>query len=276
MFHVVPCLRQRTHHVRERGALVDTTFFTGARVEATRLSTGALIGLPVRYYDWSAIMAHFPTPAAAVRTLLPTDKLKPAQLVPGTGILSLAAMEYRGIADVEPYNEFGIMVPVLYEPTVNVAGLPLLFPDRFARFGFYVHHLPVTTQAAYDFGVEIWGYPKFVAEISFEDTGRTRRCRLRAAGKDIAVLEVAKTATRSRPLDLFSYTVKDGQLLHTRIQAEGQVNITRFREGASCDLGDHPIAEELRALGMRRTAVERLYAPQVQSMLHPAAARLPL
>jgi hypothetical protein len=255
---------------------VETTFFTGARVEETELSTGAHIGLPVRYYDWSAIMAHFPAPVAALRKLLPTDKLKPAQLVPGTGILSMAAMEYRSIANVEPYNEFGIMVPVLYEPTVNVPGLPLLFPDRSKRFGLYVHHLPVTTQAAYDFGVEIWGYPKFVAEISFEDTGRTRRCRLRAEGKDIAILEVAKSATRAKPMDLFSYTVKDGQLLRTRIQAEGQLSITRFRGGASCDLGDHPIAEELRALGMGRTAVERLYAPQVQSMLHPAAARLPL
>ena len=41
-------------------------------------------------------------------------------------------------------------------------------------------------------------------------------------------------------------------------------------------LGDHPIAEDLRALGMGETAVERLYAPQVQSMLHPASERLPL
>ena len=255
---------------------MDTTFFAGVRISETELSTGAVIGLPVRYYDWSAIMAHFPASAAALRRLLPSDKLKPAQLVPGTGILSLVAMEYRRLADVEPYNEFGIMVPVLYEPAVNIPGLPLLFPHRSTRFGFYVHHLPVTTQAACDFGVEIWGYPKFVAEISFEDTDRTRRCRLRADGKSIATLEVAKSATRARPMDLFSYTVKDGQLLRTQIQAQGQLSITRFRGGASCDLGDHPIAEELRALGVRRTAVERLYAPQVQSMLHPASMRWPL
>lgn len=47
------------------------------------------------------------------------------------------------------------MVPVLYEPTVNIPGLPLLFPHWFKRFGLYIHHLPVTTQAAYDFGDEI-------------------------------------------------------------------------------------------------------------------------
>ncbi len=255
---------------------METTFFAGVGVEETVLSTGARIGLPVRYYDWSAMMAHFPAPTAALRRLLPTDRLKPAELVPGTGVVSMAAMEYRGIADVEPYNEFGIMVPVIYEPSRNVPGLPLLFPDRFEHFGLYVHHLPVTTQEAYVFGVEVWGYPKCLAEIVFEETDRARLCRLRADGQAIATLEVARATARTRPLDLYSYTVKDGQLLRTRIQAQGQVSMPRLRGGASCDLGDHPIAEELRAAGMRRSAVERLYAPQVQSMLHAAAERLPL
>ena len=255
---------------------MDETFFAGVKIEEIELSTGVRIGLPVRYYDWSAIMAHFPAPAAKVRELLPSDKLKPALLMPGTAIVSFVAFEYREIADVAPYNEFGIMVPVLYEPAVNIPGLPLLFPHWFRRFGLYIHHLPVTTQEAYDFGVEIWGYPKFVAEISFKDVGEMRRCRLRAEGKDIMTLEVKKLATRSRLMNYYSYTVKDGQLLRTLIQPQGQQGITRFRGGASYTLGDHPIAEELRALGMGKTAVERLYAPQVQSMLHLAGERLPL
>jgi hypothetical protein len=255
---------------------METAFFDGVPVEEKELSTGARIGLPVRYYEWSGVMAHFPAPAAALRRLLPTSRLRPAELFPGTGIVTMAAMEYRRIADVEPYSEFGIMVPVLYDPRLRVPGLPVFAPHRFKRFGLYVHHLPVTTQAAYDFGVEIWGYPKFVAEISFEETERVRRCRLRADGKQIATLEVVKSRTAARALDLFSYTIKDGRLLHTRVEAQGQMASARFRGGAYCDLGDHPIAEELRGVGMGRSAVERLYAPHVQSLLHPAAMRLAL
>ena len=255
---------------------MEKSFFARVKIEQIELSTGVRIGLPVRYYDWSAIMAHFPVPVSAVRKLLPTSKLKPAQLLPGTAILSMVAMEYRQIADVAPYNEFGIMVPALYEPTVNIPGLPLLFPHWFRRFGLYVHHLPVTTQVAYDFGVEIWGYPKIVAEISFEDVGQVRRCRLRAGGKDIVTLEVKKLATRTKSMNYYSYTVKDGQLLRTLIQTQGEYGIARFRGGASYTLGDHAIAEELRALGIAKTAVECLYARQVQSMLHPAGERLPL
>jgi hypothetical protein len=232
--------------------------------------------LPVRFYDWSAIMAHFPVPADAVRSLLPSDRLRPAELFPGMGILSMAAMEYRRIDGIEPYNEFGIMVPVLYEPPLTIPGLPLLMPGVFKRFGLYVHHLPVTTQLALDYGVEIWGYPKFVADISFQNTGHGRRCTVSAEGKHIVTLEVAEAPVRMRRLDLYSYTVKDGELLRTRIQARGKLRTRRFRGGASFRLGDHPIAEELRSLGLRETAIERLYAPQVQSMLHSASARLPL
>jgi hypothetical protein len=255
---------------------MDETFFDGVEVEQVELSSGARVGLPIRYYDWASIMAHFPAPTPTVRKLLPSDKLKPAQLRPGTAILSMVAMEYRQIADLAPYNEFAIMVPVLYEPTINVPALPLLFPHWFRRLGFYIHHLPVTTQAAYDAGVEIWGYPKFVAEITLEDLGDMHRCRLRAEGKDIVTLEVEKLATRDKPLDFYTYSVKDGQLLKTLVQAQGQIGIARNRGGASYILGDHPISEELRALGMGGTAVECQYAPQVQSLLHPAGKRLPL
>ena len=248
---------------------MDKTFFAGVSIEQVELSTGVRISLPRRYYDWSGIMAHFPVPTAAVRKLLPTNKLKPVHLVPGTAILSLVAIEYRQIADLAPYNEFAIMVPVLYEPAVSIPGLPLVFPHWFKRFGLYVHHMPVTTQEARDGGIEIWGYPKFVAQISFEETSQVRRCRLQAEGKDIVTLEVKKMATNDRAMEYHCYTVKDGQLLRPLIQAQGQFGIARFRGGASYALGHHPIAEELRALGMGETAVERIYVPQAQSMQYP-------
>ena len=176
---------------------MDKTFFAGVNIEQVELSTGARVGLPRRYYDWSGIMAHFPVPTAGVRKLLPTNKLKPAQLLPGTAILSFVAMEHRQIADVPPCNEFAIMVPVLYEPMVNIPGLPLVFPHWFKRFGLYVHRMPVTTQEACDVGIEIWGYPKIVAQISFEETNQVRRCQLQAEGKDIVTLEVKKMAMKS-------------------------------------------------------------------------------
>jgi hypothetical protein len=260
---------------------MDDNFFSDAKSEEVRISTGVRIRLPERYYDWSWMNAFFPAPAARVQKLLPSSKLKPLLIMPGVSMVSLTAMEYRRIADVEPYNEFSIAVPVQYDPAVNVPGLPVLFyplysPGWYRKFGMYIHHLPVTTQVARDFGVEVWGYPKIVAEIGFEDAGTMRRCRLRAGGKDIVVLDVQKLATKAQYIDLYTYTVKDGRLLRTFVQTQGEYGITRLPGGASCQLGDHPLAEELKSLGMGKTAVGRFFAPRVQSMLHAASERLPL
>lgn len=258
------------------GGSVDGTRFDDVPVEPIVLSTGMRLALPVHYRDWGALMAHFPISARAVRAILPSARLRPVELVPGTAVLTLVAMEYRRIDNVEPYNEFGIMIPVRYEPSFAVPLLPLLAPARFGDSGLFVWHLPVTTQAAHDAGVEIWGYPKFVAQIEFEDLPAARRCRLRDGAGEILRLEVAALPAPERDMDLYSYTVKDKELLHTRIQAHGTIGQSRLPGGASLVLGDHPIARDLRGLHIGRQAVQRLYAPGLESLLHPAGARLPL
>ncbi len=260
---------------------MDDNFFSHAESKEVMISSGVRINLPERYYDWSWMNAFFTVPASKIQKLLPSRKLKPLLIMPGLSMIGLTAMEYRKIADVSPYNEFSIAVPVQYEPTVNVPGLPVLFhpmfyPQRYRKFGMFIHHLPVTTQDALDFGVEIWGYPKIIADIIFEDVGMVRRCQLRAEGKDIVTLEVKKMATKALDIDLHTYTVKDGQLLRTPVQTRGQYGITSLPGGASYTLGDHPIAEELKSLGMGRVAMGRFYATQVQSMLHAASERLAL
>jgi hypothetical protein len=255
---------------------MDNGFFGGVETQEVAISTGKRISLPVKFLDWTGTMAHFPAPAAGLRRLLPSKKLKPALLAPGTGILSVMTMEYRQTADVEPYNEVAIMVPVMYDPLINPPGLPLLFHQRFERFGFYIHHLPVTTQEAFDYGVEIWGYPKFVAEITFDEDDRERRCHWRSDGRHVLTLTVSRRAGKPRTMYSTNYTVKDGQLLKTPLKMQMECAISRFRGGASLVLGDHLIADELRALNPGQKPAEVYYAPSMQSMLYPASKRLPL
>ncbi len=260
---------------------MSEAFFAEASVDEIELSSGTRIGLPVRYYDWEALHAIFPVSAAKVQRLLPSIKLKPILVAPGIATVTFSAFEYRRIADVAPYNEFAVSVPVQYEPRVNLPGLPLLFnplvsPKWFSRFGSYIYHLPVTTQEACDLGVEIWGYPKVVAEIIFEDADQVRRCRLRAEGKDVITLEVKKLATKSRALRFCTYSVKNDELLRTPVEISGRVGIARLPGGASYTLHRGPIAEELKALEIGKRALGRMYITQAQSMLHPADERLPL
>lgn len=237
--------------------------FAGVKFEEIEFK-GVRIRFPIRYFDLSSIVGAFPAPVAKVQEVLPSDKLKPVQPMPGTAIVALVAEEFRAVDVIGPYNEFGVMIPVAYETAGNVPGLP----------GLYVLHLPVTSEEARLSGVEIYGFPKFLADISFEQAGEIHRCRVRAEEKDIITMEVRKSATEPQSEDIYYYAVKDGQLLRTLIRTQGQNSTSYIRGGASYTLGDHPIAEELLALEMDRTSVMHQYAPQLKCLLHLPGERL--
>ena len=118
--------------------------------------------------------------------------------------------------------------------------------------------------------------PKFIANIRFEDVGEVRRCQVQAGGKDIVTLEVRKLVTEPQSWDWYLYGVRDGQLLRTLGQMQGQKGTTDVRGGASYALGDHPISEKLRSLKIDETSIAHEYAPQLQSLLNPPSERLPL
>jgi hypothetical protein len=249
---------------------MDKDFFASVETKeyVDVASTGLRVELPIRFLDCSAIIGGFTAPADKLQELLPSKRLKPALLTPGRGVIAFAAFEFRELVDFPAYKEASISIPVLYEPTVNIPGLPLLAPQWFKTYGLYVHHVPVTTELVRDGGIEVWGYPKFLAEITFEETGESLRCRVRAEGKDIIALEGEKLATRPRSMVWPNYTVKGDELLKTPVQVQGEMGISMLRGGVTYTLGDHPIADELRSLDISDKAVQHIYAPQVQSLLH--------
>lgn len=227
--------------------------------------SGIRVNFPIRYFDSSRISASYPASITKVQKSLPSEKLKPVQIKPGTTAISLAAYEHRHIEGYEQYNEFGISVPVQYKTADKDPGLS----------GIYVLHLPVTTEETRRDGVDWYGFTKFIAEIGFEDMGETRCCRVQAEGKDIITLEVKKLDTESVSRDFYVYTVKDCQLLRTLVQTHGQVGTSNLAGGASYSLGDHTIAKGLQNLEMGETVIEYSYTAQMQMMLHKPGERLP-
>ncbi len=247
------------------------------RMETNRvtLSNGVSVGLPLRCLDWTGIVAHFPAPIAGVRNLLPSRKLRPVQISPGTAILSLAALEYRRLADIAPYNEVAIMTPVLNNPLLNIPALPFFFPGWFRSAGFFVHQMPVTTQEACELGQKVWGYPKFVADIGFQEIDDLRRCRLCIDGKEVLTLDVERGPAKIQRIDYRIYTIKEDRLLRHTIQTEGLYYFSLLSGHASFTLGDHPIAEELRRLGVGTRAISRVFASTASSLLYEADKRSP-
>lgn len=234
-----------------------------------QLSNGRDIGLPIKYRNSTGVVAHFPAPAKKIRELLPSENLVPVSFMPGVAVLSIAALEYREVSDFEPYNEVSIMVPVQYRPSINLPGLPLLFHNHFKTFGFYVLHLPVDTQQSMDLGIELWGFPKFVADIEFVDDEKTRACRLNVRDELILELKVKKRKVKRTAKCYHTFTIFDKKLVRTKIETTEDSFTRRMMGGVELQLGDHPIARQLSDLNFRPRAIEYSYASTADSLLFP-------
>jgi len=235
--------------------------------ELSRTEPSTPVTLPIRYRDAESMMAFFPLPTRHVKGLLPCPKMKPVEVVPGYALLALVAFEYRD-TDIGPYNELGICFPILYNNPVSLPFLPMLFEKRYPRLGFYVHHLPVTTDVACRAGREIYGYPKFVAQIGFEETDEQRICHLHEGGKHILSLAVDRPEGRQREeeRDLVTYSILEGQALKTVVRTKMYIERRRIR-GADITLGDHFISRDLRRFEVSPTIIESRFADEMEAVL---------
>jgi acetoacetate decarboxylase len=269
-------MNERKSDMESRGTLLN---LDSMQVEVLKSPDGKhSMEMPFRCYDWGGIMATYTARADRVRSLLPSPKLKPALLRPGTALVALTLFEFRDVAGgIEPYREFSVSIPVLYNARVNVPFLPLVFPKLFPAFGPYVHAIPVTTRQTLELGRAMWGWTEFLCEVGFEDKGDSLAGRVDADGQHIVSLEVRKLPTRMKAIDYHAYAAHSGGLNVMNFRTKGQYGFARFKKNvASYTLGDHPLAKELHSLGMGSTPVEVVYAPHLESTVGPVAERLPL
>ena len=260
---------------------MKSDLFEGIAFENFRLASGEEVRLPLRYAEWNWICAGFFAPAKAVAAWMPTPLLKPVLSFPSVAMVHISAFEYKRPLDLEPYNELAVTTTVQYDPAMNIPGLPLVFDpllqaQRYHRGGIWIQRLPVTTQEACTYGKEIWGFPKSVEEIRFEETSTERTCHLLQDGCAALSLTVRKIPTRYRHINYHVYSAKGNELLRTPLCWDGQWGVTLRPGGARLTLGEGPIAEELRGIGLGKRAFYRVYTPHCQSLLPGADERIPL
>jgi hypothetical protein len=222
--------------------------------EARKVYTiqGRTVTLPCVVRDASAAAATFLVDAAAARRLLPGPDLEPAELLPGRALFSLAFIDYRD-NDLGDYDE--ISLSFFVRPRGAPAGLPYLGTalDLFrSRLATYIHRLPVNQSFTCEAGCTIWGFPKTVDEIEIRHAEGRSACAWRCDGREVLRFSVPRGGSRSLPdATLETFTRIDGALHRTRFTSGAEGFGVRF-SGAELALGDHPIADELRSLGLPR------------------------
>lgn len=238
--------------------------------------TGGSCAVPVIYHEAFVVAGIFLAPTLKLRDLLPTSKLVPAEVFPGKGLLAFMAADYRD-SSIGPYRELGIAVPARYRPRTNPPLVPALRMAASISFEAFVWQLPVTTEVALHAGIDIWGYPKFLAEIDFQEDETHVTCSLTEKGEHILTLKVKKSLPKLKTyFDLNTYTVKDRELLFTSIQGISGSLGRSFAPGtAQLLLGEHGLSRKVREIAPGRS-IQSLYIPRARMILPEAERRLAL
>ena len=143
--------------------------FLDVPTQETQTSLGP-VKLPILYSDGASLLAFFWVDAGKAALQLEGTGLEPARLPGGRALHGLAFYDYRETA-VGPYHEVGSALEV--QPVGQAASMVDLFrAPAGRRLGFRILDLPVSTPIADVAGRELWGYPKFVAELPHNPTGK--------------------------------------------------------------------------------------------------------
>jgi hypothetical protein len=233
----------------------DEGFFEWTGPTAQGVDVGsARLDLPIMYYRDDSFMGIFGAAYEPVQALLPSRELYPVRLPGGRASVAVFAFNYLQTS-IAPYGEVGVAVPCTYgRPAPPV--LPLALEARFPNWGGFVLHLPVTTRVARDGGRVIYGYAKFLADMEFAKRPAYQRVRLSEGGAHILTLTVQQQGLPmkdNRPL--ITYSVLNGEVLRTTVPCRAVYQLGLRPGSATLELGDHPIAEQLRDLDISSTSL---------------------
>lgn len=233
----------------------DTDFFQWTGPTAKGVDVGsARVDLPVMYYRDDSFMGFFSAAYEPVRALLPSRELFPVTLPNGRATLAVIAFNYMETS-IGPYGEVGIAIPCTHQRQAPPL-LPLILEGQYPGWGGFVLHLPVTSLVARDGGRVIYGYTKFVADMDFQKRPAYQSVRLAEGDAHILTLTVRQ---RGLPLKdnrpLITYSVRNGELIKTSVPSRAVYQLGLVPGSGRLELGDHPIADELRSLDISTTAI---------------------
>ncbi len=223
---------------------------------------GRTVSLPVEVRAASQWSVQYLVPAPAAQRIVAPTGLEVTGPVPGRALVALAACRYDD-TDLDPYHEVAVSFVVRPHdapPRPTAAQRAREFVS--GALGAYIHRLPVDQAFTCAAGRDIWGFPKWVTAIDIDEpaagdrgpgTGTT--IRLVDDGVHVLTLTVAAGGRISLPAQAPpSYSFRDGVLRRTEWSTRMSGSAGRTG-GAVLTLGDHPMAEELRSLGLPKRAL---------------------
>jgi hypothetical protein len=214
---------------------------------------GRTLTFPIEVRDADSWAAQFLVPARAAQRIVDPTGLEVAQPLPGRAIVNIAVVDYRD-TDLDTYHELAVAFLVRKEHAVGGSAIDRMREFFSGEIGVYIHQLPVTQNFTLEAGQRIWGYPKFLAEIDIDRAGGHVTTTLRHADAHVLTLRVREGGPIPLPQQsLATYSLRDNVLRRTEWEQNAKVEARLG--GGRIELGDHPMAKELRTLGLPKRAL---------------------
>lgn len=226
---------------------------------------GQRVEMPVQIRQASAFMAMYSVPIGAAQSLIDYTGLEMLQLRPGRGICALVFVDYVD-GDLGPYNEFGVAFMVRDHRVRGATVAQDLRSLATGKAGTLIHQLPVDGEFTLAAGRGIWGFPKVLADFDADHAGKVKRAAVSQDGRLIAELTVKPGVPlpgSGTNTSLDAYCHIDGVTRHTAWEMHPSGVRSRIG-GAELNLGSHPIADELRSLGLPRRAMMTSSIPDLK------------
>ncbi len=213
------------------------------------------VEIPSFYYDGSSVAAFFMCPYDRVAPKLNGTGLVPVRVSNNRVPVVLSFFDYRDSC-FGAYKEVILMTAVSPEPglSAGTAGFQLLKRAKKRMLGFYIFDLPITKALPLAAGVEVWGLPKYYADIN---TGYPRgrfegKVLDRETKEDLVTLECSYDRGFKMPFqDNVFYSHLNDRLIKIIINMNAS---GKFTSGNKSELrigtADHQMVRNMTDLGL--------------------------
>ena len=246
---------------------METDFFEKVE-QAEKMTSGGPFLLPVLIRQATLAACFFSLPVGEVRELLPAPDLVPLEKWRGLALLGFGVVSCRDTTS-GPLDLFALVVPVKFRPASGSRLIPTLRMASTLSFELFAWKIACSSESALTPGREIWGFPVEAGEVSLEEGPGRVTGRLGWDGRQA----LSFTLRRRKPtlktfLEFNTYSAREGQLLWTPVRGLSLGVARSFLPGsARLDLGDHPLAEHLRAMDLSNRSSMSLYASGLQALV---------
>lgn len=208
---------------------------------------GQRVDVPVEVRSATMVGGTFTAPYTATQALIEYSGLQTTKVAGTLAVCMVSAVRYTD-SDLGPYNE--IALAVMVEPHdgsgPGVSGLAT------GNVTTFIHRLPVNQAFTCAAGRDIWGFPKWVSDISFQERpGRTDVVMI-DDGEPAATISVDTRLSFPVPgseMEMGCYSFREGVLRRTSWTMRLAQARMRFG-GVSVTIGEHnQLADDLRVLG---------------------------